>query len=60
MAGNASDARRAAERAYNDAKRAGVSGKDLASLKGAFDAARTTELNQTGQNEQMGYGTRKR
>lgn len=60
MAGNASGDRRVAERAYEDAKRSGITGKKLDQLKAGFDAARTEELRQTGQHEQVGYGLNKR
>lgn len=60
MAGNATSARQTAERAYNDAKNAGVKGQALSTLKANFDAARSAELSETGQNEQAGYGLNKR
>ena len=60
MAGNDSDARRQAERAYNDAKRAGASPDAQKQLKADFDAARSKELKAMGQNEQVGYGLNRR
>lgn len=40
---NQADARRRAERAYNDARSAGANPRDIAKLKSAFDAAKTEE-----------------
>lgn len=40
---NQADARRRAENAYNDAKRAGANPRDIAKLKGTLDAAKAEE-----------------
>lgn len=54
LAGNATDDRKRAETAYNDAKKDDPQEKNEATrtLKAAFNAARSKELGQTGQNEQ--------
>lgn len=54
MAGNQTDARRAADARLAEAKAAGVSGQALATLQATRDAARDTELNATGGNRQAG------
>lgn len=54
MAGNATDMRRQADDRYDNAKKAGVTGNDLATLKAARDAARDRELAQTGGHRQAG------
>lgn len=55
MAGTASDIREQKVQAYEAAKRSGVKGEDLATLKAAAQAARATELSETGGNDQAGY-----
>jgi len=54
LAGNASDARRRAETALNNARRTDPQGKNdsTKTLQATYDAARQRELEQTGQNEQ--------
>jgi hypothetical protein len=54
LAGNASDARRQAETALNNAKRNDPNAKNKSTqeLQAAYDAARSVELQQTGKNEQ--------
>lgn len=52
MAGNASDARREAEKALKNAKDADVKGRDRDTLQATYDAARARELSETNQNEQ--------
>lgn len=54
MAGNASDARRQAETQLKNALKTDPGKKNSATqtLQATYDAARSTELQQTGQNEQ--------
>ncbi len=48
MASNQVEARNKAQRAYTEAKKAGVTGDDLAKLKAALDAAQATVESTTG------------
>lgn len=48
LASNEVEALNRARRAYDEARSAGVTGKDLATLKGALDAAQATVDSATG------------
>jgi hypothetical protein len=54
MAGTQTDLRIAADNRLAAAKKAGVSGNDLAALQAARDVARNAELSATGGNRQAG------